>query len=255
MDRNSIGTISPYSINPNSPIPRYHQIKTNLRRLWEDGVLKPGELLPSEKELAELYGVSRLTVRQAIGDLAAEGLLEPKQGVGTFVAQPKPFQVQLSRIGYTARMKLAGFEPKSQVVSASEITASKGVAQRLLLNEGDAISEIVRVRFLGDAPVMVETSLVPTHVAPGLIKRDLTQSLYEILQAHYGVRVAQGEQFVEPILLTDYDAALLKMQQGSLGLMVDSLAWDKQGKPVEKSMGILRGDKTRYYFRLLTQQE
>lgn len=244
-----------YSINLNSPIPRYHQIKTNLRRLWEDGVLKSGELLPSEKELAEHYGVSRLTVRQAVGDLAAEGLLEPKQGVGTFVAQPKPFQVKLSRIGYTARMKLAGYEPKSRVVSVMETNASKGVAQRLLLDEGDSIYEIIRIRFLDDIPVMVETARVPARLAPGLLKHDLTQSLYDILQTHYGVHVTQGEQFIEPILLTDYDADLLNVKQGSLGLLVDSLAWDKQGKPMEKSTGIMRGDKTRYYFRLLTQQE
>jgi GntR family transcriptional regulator len=231
-----------FEIDHRSLIPRYHQIKENISQLLEDGQLQPGDPLPGENELSERYGVSRLTVRQALGDLVKEGLLVRRQGVGTFVAPRKSVEIRPTPLSFSALMVKAGLVPSSQVKSLREVPASHGVALRLRLSEGDPLFEVVRVRLINGEPVMKET----THL-PALESEPLHQSLYAILAEKYDVVVTRVEQMIEPILMTDYDAQLLNSEQGNPALMMATLAWDQHERAVQTSKSVLRGDVAHYY--------
>jgi len=239
-----------FTIDESSPIPKYHQIRMNLQQLVEDEILKPGELLPSEFALAERYGVSRLTLRKAIGDLVAEGYLLRKQGVGTYVAEAKPVQIQPSPMGFSARMSKEGRIPTSRVVSIKRKRATKNISKKLEIPGGSSIVEIVRIRLVDDEPVLLETTQIAADLVPEIDKHDLRKSLYQVLEEHYGIHLSQGEQFIEPILLTEYNAELLNAKPGVPALWVETTAWNKLGKPIEMTTGVLRGDKSRYYFRI-----
>jgi GntR family transcriptional regulator len=238
-------------IDHSSVVPLYHQIKENLQDLIESGELKPGTMLPSERELAEHYAVSRLTVRQAISELVREGLLIRQHGVGTFVAPPKLNQAQPMALSFTQRMIQAGRIPTSRVLACEIVPASRGVARRLQIEPDTPVVRLSRLRLANGQPVMLETTHLPAERFPGLEKENFrTQSLYAILSTRYGVIIAEAEQTLEPVALSSYEAAQLGASEGAPAMLVEVVAFSQEGWPVEYSRAIVRGDTSRYVFRL-----
>lgn len=243
-----------FRIDTGSPIPLYYQIRENLRELIVLDELSPGDTLPSERELAEIYGVSRLTVRQAITELVREGLLKRQQGVGTFVAQPKLIQALPKVMGFTERMLQAGRVPSSQLIELTTQPTSKRLAHRLNISPDAQVVKLVRLRLANGEPVMLETAYLPYQRFPNLLSQDFEEgSLYETLTSKYDVRIAEAEEVLEPVLLTQYEADLLGTQEGTPALLVEVMAYADDGQPIEFSKSIVRGDKSRYYFRIKTQ--
>jgi GntR family transcriptional regulator len=232
----------------------YRQIKKDLTRRIESGELPAGEALPSERELCERYGVSRPTLRQATQDLVREGTLVVRRGVGTFVAQPRVRQQLGSVLGFTEKMARQGRRASTQVLERSvhrvdELDAS--VASELGLEPDASVLRVVRLRLADNIPVMVETMHISPDRFAGIDDLDLEKvSLYQALRDRYDVRIVQLRETLEPVLLTDADAKLLRARPRSASIQATITSFDKAGTPVEHTISRVRGDSSQYYIEV-----
>ncbi len=238
-------------IDPQSPIPLYYQIRENLRELILSEKLAPGDAIPSERELSQVYKVNRLTVRQAITELVNEGLLYRQQGVGTFVAQPKITQAMPTLMGFTDRMLQAGQRPSSRVLLLEEIPAPDSVLRPLGLSPGAMVIRLVRLRLVNGEPFMLETTFLSQTMFPNLAAHDLeNQSLYHLFLEVYGVPAIEADEIIEPVALTQYEAELLETEVHKPALLVEGTVYTHGRRPVEFTRSLVRGDKARYHFRI-----
>ena len=239
-----------YTLNPESAAPLYHQIREDLRGKIEDEVLGRGQMLPSERELSLEYGVNRLTLRQAIGELVHEGLLRRVHGVGTFVEEPKVTLHMELAAGFSEVVRQAGHERSSQMISLEVVPARAKIAGLLNVEPGAPTEELHRLRLTDDEPFMIETVFLPHERFPGLDEVDLAQEpLYRTLRERYGCIPAETEDMLEPVFLDAYERGLLKTHDNSLGLLVEATTRDSEGIAFEFSKSIVRGDRSRYLFR------
>jgi GntR family transcriptional regulator len=147
----------------------YVQIEEELAERIRTGMLRPGDRIPPERELAEQMQVSRMTVRQALGRLADRGLLVRERGRGTFVSEPKLIQSLSHLNGFYDQMISQGILPSSRLLSGQEVLASAAVAQVLDLRIGEPLYKVVRLRLGGGVPLALETSFFPARLVPGLL--------------------------------------------------------------------------------------
>jgi GntR family transcriptional regulator len=238
-------------IDPASIIPLYHQIKQNIRDLIDNDVLHSGDLLPSERELSEFYGVNRLTVRQALNDLVNEGMLRRQRGVGTFIAESKLTQVLDRVLGFSERIQEAGHRPSSRQLSLEIISAPVSVARRLGILPGSSVYKLVRLRCSDEEPVMLETAYLPEVLFPGLATIDFSStSLYQILSDRFNCLILEAEEQLEPVLLADYEAKMLEADPSTLGMLVESTSFNQFGKIIEIGKAVVRGDRARFMFHI-----
>lgn len=243
-----------FVINPTSVVPLYHQIKQNLRDLIENEVLPVDHLLPSERELGEYYGVNRLTVRQAMTELVSEGILRRQRGVGTFVAGPKLTQIMGRVMGFSERVREVGREPSSRVISLEVVPASTGVARSLNQEPNEFLYKLVRLRCADGEPVMLETAFLPQARFPDLKTVNFFEaSLYRVLAEQFDCRIVEADETLEPVIMTGYEVEMLEAEPGTPGLLVETVAYDQTGVAVEFGKSVVRGDKSRFYYRIKTQ--
>src|SRR5215472_9864244 len=164
------------AIYRNSPVPRYHQLKEILREKIRSGEWKPGDIIPSERELSETYGISRMTARQAITDLVNEGLFYREQGKGTFVSQRKITQQLLHLTGFTEDIKARGQRPGTKVLSAETIPADEGTAEKLRIDPGTSVFRLRRLRIADGSPLAIELSQLHFKGCERLLEEDLEQN-------------------------------------------------------------------------------
>src|SRR3989442_12850833 len=146
------------AIYRNSPLPRYYQLKEIMRERVRAGEWQPGDLIPSERELGETYGISRMTARQAITDLVNEGLFYREQGKGTFVSRNKITQQLIHLTGFTEDIRARGQRPGTRVLSAEMRLADEPTAERLRINPGALIFHLQRLRLADGEPLAIELS-------------------------------------------------------------------------------------------------
>jgi GntR family transcriptional regulator len=237
-------------LDPDNAAPLYHQIREGLRSTIEDGLLEPGQMLPPERELSVAYGVNRLTLRQAIGELVYEGLLRREHGVGTFVAEPKlTLQMDLAS-GFSELVREAGHTRSSQLISLRVVPARVRVADRLDIKEGAPVWRLQRLRLTDDEPFMIETVYLPEDRFPNLDAADLVRDgLYRTLQEQFDCAPAETEDTLEPVFLDAHERDLLRTDDKNLGLLVEATTRDTQGNVFEFSKAVVRGDRSRYVFR------
>lgn len=239
-------------LDPKSPLPLYYQLKEILRDAIVSGVWKPGDLVPSEHQLQADYAVSRNTAKKAIEELVQEGILTRTQGKGTFVAAPKLEQALTGFYSFSNAMLSRGITPRVKVISLKESAAKTTVARALDIQPGDPVTELTRVRYADQEPIMLETSYVPTALAPGLAAKDFEESaLYSVLSSDYGLLVSKAKEIFEPVLVRDYESQWLGVEAGYPALLLDRIAYTAAGKPVEFCRSIVRGDRCRFYTELL----
>lgn len=226
----------------------YIRIKDWLREAIEKGDYRPGDRIPTEHELMQRFGVSRSTVRQAITELVLEGWLYRVQGSGTYVARPK-YRQTLSRLtSFTEDMRLLGLTPRSRLLVCRVEQADGKLAAFLGIRPGEEVVRIERLRFAGDEPMALNTSVLPKHLIPGLEREDLeSRSLYEILERRYGLLLSRAEQTLEPALADPYAAELLGVPVGAPLLLVEGVVYLKNGTPVEWVRILYRGDRYKFH--------
>src|SRR5689334_20984458 len=156
-----------------------------------------GNAIPSERQLSADLGVSRLTVRAALDDLAREGYLVRRRGSGTYVQQPKIAQ-ELTMTSFSEDMRRRGMTPGSKTLSLARELAGARLGRLLHVSPGEEILVIKRLRLADGETMAIETLHLPAALAPGLEPSDLNGSFYELLRDRFGVTIANGTQAIEP---------------------------------------------------------
>jgi GntR family transcriptional regulator len=230
------------------PIPLHHQVYLDLRGALDAGEWQVGDRLPPERELAERYGCSLITVRRALGDLARERRIERARGRGTFVTRP-PIDLALDgTLSFTEELQHLGHDPATRVVTAKTVGAEAAVADALAIPVGAPVVHIERLRMADGEPLLLEQVFLPEARFPGLLASDLERgSLYELLTDRYATRVVRAREALEPISLPTREAQLLGVEPHRPALLIEGLAYDTAGAPVEFARSYVRGDRTRYY--------
>jgi GntR family transcriptional regulator len=243
------------NVSKPAPVPLYYQIMSRLLEMIDTGQLKAGDRVPSERELTEQYGVSRMTVRQALRELEAQGYLERVQGKGTFVSIPKVEQPLLSLTSFTEDMRRRGLTPGSVLISAQVVPAGRRCGQALGVSETEPVVRLERLRLAGGQPMALEVTHLPAHLCPGILDDDLTGSLYKILAERYGIALASATQSLEAVSATGPEAKLLGVREGAPLLLMERTSRDREGRVVEYARSLYRGDRYRFSTEMLRQVE
>lgn len=234
-----------------SPLPLYAQIKEALRAGILDGSYAPHSQMPSEHELCAMFSVSRITVRQALGDLQKEGLLFKLHGKGTFVSKPRAFQNVSSLQGFAEAMSSMGYEIVNQLRSFKIVEADRNVATRLNIEEGAPVTEIHRVRLLNREPVSLELTWLPEAIGKRLANADLaTRDIFLILENDCGIALGHADIAIDATLADDDIVAALRVEDGSPVLRIDRLTHDAEGTPIDYEHLYFRGDAFQYRMRI-----
>jgi GntR family transcriptional regulator len=235
------------ALDKKNPIPLYYQLAEQIREQIKAGALKPGAQLPSERELSEQAAISRMTVRQAIAYLEQQGVLAVRQGVGTFVAEPKLVHDTLHLLSFTEEMMRGDGSVSSQVLEQLLVKCPAGVAAELgLVPEAPAV-KIVRLRLSKDIPLLLETIFVPANLCPGLEQEELAYtSLYTLMEAHYRLRLKRTRQTMEATLANEYESELFGIAPGTPMILVEGVTYLAEERPAEYFKAIYRGDRFKF---------
>ncbi|HWI66045.1 MAG TPA: GntR family transcriptional regulator [Symbiobacteriaceae bacterium] len=238
------------------PIPLYYQIKARLLEAIENGQLKPGDRVLSERELTTQFGVSRMTARQALTELENQGYLYRVQGKGTFVATPKLEQPLVGLTSFTEDMRRRGLEPAARVLSAVEVVAGRKVARALGVGETASVYRLERLRLAGGEPMALEISHIPVALAPGLLDGGpVEQSLYRVLGERYDVHLIRAMQSLEAVAANAYEAEILHVREGTPLLLLERISRDHLDRPVEFVRSLYRGDRYRFTTELIRRED
>lgn len=234
-------------VNKHSFVPLYYQLKNIITEMIENEELKPQDPIPSERELCEYHGVSRMTVNKAITSLVSEGLLYREQGKGTFVARPKERHSLSELRSFTEDMRRQGMTVETKIISFQKRPVTKKLEKALQLGEGQQVFEIRRLRIVSGEPYALETAYIPTNLCEDLTAEKLeNHSLYAILSEVYQLEMAYAYQTIEPVIIDDYESMLLQVEKNSLGLLFSRKTYLKDHTPMELTKAIYRSDKYKY---------
>lgn len=227
--------------------PIHAQITAQLSAAIRDGTLRPGTRLPAERDLAESLGVSRMTVRQALGALERDGLVRRAVGRagGTFVQEPKVERHPASTAGLSAELRRQGLAAGAEVISVGVRPARADTAAALGLEPDAPVAVVVRLRLAAGKPLALERSSLPAHLYPGIEELDLCGSLYELMETAYGLRPARVIERLETVAARASDARVLGIRPGAPLLLVERVAYGADGTPLEFARDRFRGDRTR----------
>lgn len=234
-----------------SPIPLYSQVRQRLRERILDGTYGQDARLPAESEISAIFGVSRITVRQALGDLQKEGLIVKVAGKGSFVAKARPSQ-DLGRLeGFGEAMSRKGHRILNRVVSQRELPAPPAVAARLSVAAGEPVAEIRRVRFLDHEPVSYEITYLPLAVGRRLVDENLAErDIFLILEVDYGIALGHADIQIGAINADPALASALMVAPGSALLRIERLTFAPDGTPLDFEYLYVRGEAFQYALRL-----
>lgn len=220
-------------LDKTSHIPLYLQLTAQLIHMIEEGELKPGDKIVSERELSELLKVSRITSRLAIQELLKSGLIYREQGRGTFIAESKMRNVQ-GFTSFTENMIKRGMKPGSQILLQEVIPAEDTLARILHINPGEPALHLVRLRTADDRPVAIQYAHIPLSICQGLETEPLSDiSLFAILKQKYSVYPAWTEAVVEASSALPEEAPLLGVKVGEPVLVVRGITFNESFDIVE----------------------
>lgn len=238
-------------IDKGLPTPAYLQLKEKLAAAIERGVLPVGAALPSERELAERIGLSRMTVRRAFAELALDQRVEQRQGSGTYVL-PRRLEQPVDHLkGFVDEARQLGFEAGSLLLGAEGVFAEPAVAEALRLEPGAKVLRITRLRTADGAPLALQVA----HLAPGLLGLSLERlaqegSLYRALAAQFGVRPQRARQTVMARPPSRQELELLRLSAQVPVLALERTTFDAADVPFEYVRSAYRGDRYRMALEL-----
>ena len=231
--------------------PSHTRIEQWLRGRIAAGHLVPDDKLPSEEELAAALGVSRMTLRQALGSLEATGVLERRRGRagGTFIREQQ-IEVDLTGLpGFTEQMSRSNIRAGARVIGVRRLRADRAVASALELTSDKEVFEIIRVRSANREPLALEETYLPCHLFTGLDQRRLTGSIYAIMRKDYDLAPHAAQEWLEPALASEEHAKLLEVQPGAALMLVTRTSFTAAGNAVEHAYDRYRADRTRISLR------
>lgn len=233
--------------------PLYKQVKDRLLETLADGSVPPMGKLASERELVERYGVSRITVRQAMRELVAEGHLRSHPGKGFYATGRTPgqaFELELLR-SFTATALRHGMQPGARLLSGTTVAADEKLAASLHVRIGEPVIALRRLRLLDGQPVAIAEDWIEARKTPGLLALDWAggnRSLYDELRRRYGLNPETGETVLSSRLVAADEAGLLDLERPAAVLTVEQIAYARDGSPINATRSIHH--PTRYPLRL-----
>ncbi len=233
-------------IDKQSPIPIYYQLEQYIKEKIEKGEWQPGEIIPSERELAEMYDISRMTVRQAVNNLVNDGYLIRRRGKGTFVAAQKIEQPLKGLTSFSEDMRARGMEPDTIVLGFETVPASGKLAEWLAVKEGDALYEIRRLRLADGSPMALETLYIPVHLVPGLTRDVVSGPVYEFIEKEKGLIIGSAVQTLEASVARKLEAEHLQVKEGAPVLLLERRTYLDDGRPLEVVKSVYRGDRYKF---------
>jgi len=232
-------------------IPLYLQVKENLLQKIDAGTWAEESLIPTESELCEEYGVSKITVREAIRILVRDGRLSRKPGKGTFVTRPK-IEQQLNRFFSFTKWALQNdLRPASRILRVEAVACHRHIARHLGIPEGEQVCRIERLRLGNGEPLTLEVIWVPCGLCPDLHLHDLANvPLNDILQNEYGIQLVRATESIEAATADEYLARQLAIEKDVVMLHVEHTAFTRGGRIVYFVTTSYRGDRVKFSIEL-----
>ncbi len=216
-----------------SGVPLYYQLETVLRQKIISGEMGAGERMPTESELADLYNVSRITVRQALASLVREGFIERRQGSGTFIRRRNPFQGTINLTGTIEDLMAMGTDTDIQLVDVQTVQAGDREAEELQIEPNEDVTFIKRLRSYRKTPYGYIEVFLPRAIGEQLTQEDLTHgSLLRALENRLGKSLGEAKQIITASLADSYSAQLLEIRVGAPLLSIRRTVYDFAGTPL-----------------------
>ncbi|TWT25366.1 GntR family transcriptional regulator [Planomicrobium sp. CPCC 101110] len=233
-------------VDKQSPIPIYAQIEEQLKNQIAEGKFPPGAAIPSERELTETFGVSRMTVRQSITNLVNDGLLYREKGRGTFVAAPKVEQPLSGLTSFTEDMLSRGMAPSNQLLKFEKRQPDKGIAEKLHIAESAEIYFVERIRYADGIPMAIERTYLPVALFPDLSGEVLKESLYKYVEKTAKLKISGAVQRMEAALAKKEDADLLHVETPFAVLVIERVSKLSSQVPFEVVRSTYRADRYKF---------
>lgn len=229
-------------------LPAYQRIQGTIVKRLELGLLKPGDLVDSERELARIHGVSLMTARHALTALEREGMVVRRRGAGTFVAPPKIHFNKL--MSYTEQMSGRGLAVSSKLLSLAVIETEQEIAARLSLPATTRLIKIERLRLGGEEPFAIETCYLSADEFANLTRARLDRtSLFSILEHDHGLQIAHADEEVDATTADAHTARLLSIPVGAPVLRIRQQIYSTKGRPALYVLGLYRSDRHTLFIR------
>jgi len=243
------------TVNKNLPIPLYHQVKQILLGAIETGQWSSNQQLPNEDKLAELFGVSKITVRQALQKLSELGYIRREQGRGTFVSKPKFGQGPRELMSFTEEMRRHRVVASARVLEQTVMDSDVAIAEHLRLRLNARVLVLRRLRLADGEPMGIQTAHIPLDLAPGLADENFENaSLYSLLETRYGLFPARAHEQYFAISADAISAELLGIPAGAPVFGAERTAFTGDGKPFEFTKSVMRGDRYSIVLNLVKGQ-
>ena len=223
-------------------IPVYVRIRETLRDEITKGLLKRGEKLPPEHELASKFSVSRMTIRESIEDLVNEGLLYRRHGVGTFVAFPHLQRDHTRLTSFFDKAEEEGIVVRAELLSLEVMTAKPFIARALDLANGSRVIRVKTLRYANNVPITVHEAYVPQKLFASIVNENLEAQHLWTLFEKCGYKVKRAVQRLEAREAGKELAGLMKIKEGSAILFKERTVYAEDGTPVEFTYCYNRGD-------------
>lgn len=225
-------------------VPLHIQLASLLRQQVQEGRLKPNDRLPSERELCETYGISRITVRKALSTLMQEGLVYSSIGKGTYVAEP-PLNEELRPLSsFTQDLERRGMSASSQVLQTAIQPADDYWAARLSIPRGAEVVLLHRLRLANDLPIAIQITRLPHHLCPNLLQFNFaSRSLYDVLNKEYRLHLSRSDTVIESALAQPDEARLLQLKRPAAVLISEQTTYLDTGTVIEITKSIFHAER------------
>jgi len=213
--------------------PRDLAAETIENHIIDEG-LKPGDRLPSERDMCDKWGFNRATLHSAIRRLVEEGVLVSRVGSGTFVASPRPVIKLQGAISFIESVRAMGYEPEARVIYAIVTEADSHVSKKLSVPMGTKVFSLCRTRYIDGTPASIETTFIRAQGCPGIEAHDFgEESFYQVLREQYGIALVHGRERLSVTTVDETEAENLDIAEGEPAFYQSAVMTDESGTPVE----------------------
>ena len=232
------------NISKESAVPLHIQLADLIRKQVERKELHPNDRLPSERELCEMYHISRITVRKALNTLIQEGLVQSAAGKGTFVTEPA-FNEELRPLSsFTQDLQRRGLDASSRVLEAIILPADDLISSKLHIPRGAEVVRLSRLRIANQLPVAIQTTELPHHLCPGLLEINFSdRSLYDVLCQQYHLSLSHSDTVIMAALAQPGEAALLQLKRPAAVLISDQTTYLDSETVIEITRSVFHADR------------
>jgi len=231
-------------------IPQYVKIKNYIKENIKQGKINPGEKIPSEKELGDIFNVSRITATTAIRDLVNEGLVYRIQGKGTFVTEKNFEDIRKHRFyGFENDSSLTKGQHKT--LSKRKFEAGEELSEKLDISEGEEIYEIVRTKIINNKVNALEYVYLPVKYYLSLdIEKSEINLIHDMVEEYCFLKQKRAKIYIEPIISGKREEELMKIKRNSPVLLWEKITFSEEEKIVEYSKNIINSDLYKFYMDL-----